>query len=315
MPELDPQMAEILKVMAEALKDRPDRTTMTAVEARAQTTATTEAFWNTDRPSLWSVYNLTIPGPDGPIPARLYDPGVSRPAPCLVYVHGGGWVICNLDSHDNLCRRLALAGGFMVLSVDYRLAPEHKFPAGLDDCLAAARWTAAQGSEWGIDTGRLVIGGDSAGANLSLASLMALRDAGEDLMRGGVLIYGAYSPDTESPSHKAYGDGSYVLSTDEMLWFWNHYIRSEEDNKNPLAVPLLGDVKGLPPLLVTAAEFDPLLDESHALVTKLIAAGQPHRFDLWPGVTHACIQMSRMLDAADKQIEDIAVWVRQALTE
>ena len=134
------------------MKDRPVRTTLSPVEARAQTSATFEAFWNADRPTLWAVYNHEIPGPDRPIRIRLYDPGVARPAPCLVYIHGGGWVICSLDTHDGVCRRLALAGGFLVASVDYRLAPEHKFPAGLEDCIAAVRWLAARGADWGIDT-------------------------------------------------------------------------------------------------------------------------------------------------------------------
>ena len=135
-------------------------------------------FWNANPPAVASVANFTIPGPGGPIAVRLYDPGVAAPAPCLVYLHGGGWVICSLDSHDDVCRRIALAGRVMVASIDYRLAPEHKFPAGLEDCIAATRWLAAHGEARGIDGRRLAIGGNSAGANLSLATLVALRDAG-----------------------------------------------------------------------------------------------------------------------------------------
>jgi acetyl esterase len=309
MPQLDPQMAAILALIAEAMKDRPARTTLPAAEARAQTNATFEAFWNTDRPTLWAVYNHMIPGPQAPIRIRLYDPGVTRPAPCLVYIHGGGWVICSLDTHDGLCRRLAQAGQLLVASVDYRLAPEHPFPAGLEDCLAAVRWIAANGGDWGIDTGRLAIGGDSAGANLALAALLSLRDAGEPPMRAGALIYGAYDPDLDTPSRQAYGDGSYILSADDMRWFWNHYL-GEADRRDPLAAPLHADLADLPPLLVTAAEFDPLLDDSARLVARLEAAGTPHRYVVWPGVTHACLHMTRMLDAAQRHIEDIAAWAR-----
>ena len=313
MPEPNPQMAAILALIAEAMKGRPERTSLSPVEARAQTSATTEAFWNADRPVLWAVYNHEIPGPGGPLRIRLYDPGAARPAPCLIYIHGGGWVICSLDTHDGVCRRLAQAGGFLVASIDYRLAPEHKFPAGLEDCVAAVRWLAEHGGAWGIDPARLAIGGDSAGANLALAVLLSLRDAGASPLRAGLLIYGAYAAytaDFESASQQAFGDGSYILSAADMRWFWNHYVRDEADNRNPLAVPLLADLAGLPPLLVTAAELDPLLDDSTALVAKLEAAGSPHRYVLWPGVTHASIQMTRMLDVAKDHTEAMAAWLR-----
>jgi acetyl esterase len=167
-----------------------------------------------------------------------------------------------------------LAGGFLVPSVDYRLAPEHKFPAGLEDCVAAVRWIAAHGAEWGIDTRRLAIGGDSAGANLSLATLLSLRDAGTSPMRSGVLIYGAYAADADTPLRCAYGDGSYIISNEDMRWFWGHYLNGEADKRNPLAAPLLADIRDLPPLLVTACAFDPLLDDSARLVARLKGRGQ-----------------------------------------
>ena len=316
MPELNPQMAEILALIEASMKDRPARTSLSAVEARAQGNATFEAFWNADRPTLWAVYNLQLPGEHGAIRIRLYDPGLARPAPCLIYIHGGGWVIASLDSHDGVCRRLAQAGGFMVASVDYRLAPEHKFPAGLEDCIAAARWLAHHGSAWGIDPARLAIGGDSAGGNLALATLLSLRDAHESPLKAGLLIYGAYLPytaDTETDSQAAYGDGSYVLSAADMRWFWDHYVSGPADNESPLAVPLLAEFKGLPPLMLTAAEFDPLLDDTTRLVARLEQAGVPYRYVFWPGVTHACIHMTRLLDVAQRHIEDMAAWVREQL--
>lgn len=313
MPQLDPQMAQILALINEAMKQRPLLPELTPAAARAQCNAAFEAFWNADRPVIWEVHNHEIAGPRGPVRVRLYDPGVERPAPCLIYIHGGGWVICSVETYDGVCRRLALAGRFMVASVDYRLAPEHKFPAGLEDCIAAVGWIAAHGGAWGIDPARLAIGGDSAGGNLSLATLLSLRDAREDLPRGGLLIYGAYAGDTDTPSARAYGDGSYVLSRADVRWYWDHYLRDQADRHNPLAVPLLADLKGLPPLLVTAAEFDPLLDDSRRLVARLEEAEQPHQFDLWPGVTHASINMTRMLDVAQTHIEEMAAWLRERL--
>lgn len=314
MAQLNPQMAEILALIEEAMQDRPERVSLSPVEARAQMNATFEAFWNADRPTLWAVYNHELPRPKGTIRVRLYDPGVRRPGPCLIYIHGGGWVIGSLDSHDGVCRRLALAGDFLVASVDYRLAPEHKFPAGLEDCLAAARWIAAHGADWGIDPGRLAIGGDSAGANLALAALLSLRDGGTSPLCAGLLIYGAYIPDGDTPSRDAYGDGRYIISNEDLRWFWGHYLNGEADRRHPLAAPLLADLRDLPPLLVTACEFDPLLDDSEHLVTRLQEAGVPHRYALWPGVTHACIHMTRMLDVAQSHIDDMASWVRERLS-
>jgi acetyl esterase len=313
VPQLDPQMVHILALINEAMKQRPLLPELTPVAARAQCNAAFEAFWNADRPVIWEVYNHEAPGPGGPVRVRLYDPGVERPAPCLIYVHGGGWVICSVETYDGVCRRLAQAGGFMVASVDYRLAPEHKFPAGLEDCVAVSRWIATYGGAWGIDAARLAIGGDSAGGNLALACLLRLRNARENLLRAGALIYGAYAADLDTPSALAYGDGSYVLSRADMRWYWDHYLRDEADRRDPLAVPLLADLEGLPPLLVAAAEFDPLLDDSRRLVARLEEAGQPHRFDLWPGVTHASINMTRMLDAAQTHIEGTAAWLRERL--
>jgi acetyl esterase len=219
VPQLDPQMAQILALINEAMKERPQLHALSPAAARAQCNAAFETFWNSDRPVVWEVYNHEIPGPRGPVRVRLYDPGVERPAPCLIYIHGGGWVICSIETYDGVCRRLALAGRFMVASIDYRLAPEHKFPAGLEDCVAAVRWIAARGGAWGIDPARLAIGGDSAGGNLSLATLLSLRDIREDLLRAGLLTYGAYAGDTDTPSARTYGDGSYVLSRADMRWY------------------------------------------------------------------------------------------------
>jgi acetyl esterase len=143
--------------------------------------------------------------------------------------------------------------------------------------------------------------------------LLRLRDAGASPLDAGLLIYGAYDAEIDSASQAAFGDGSYILSSADMAWFWKHYLRAEADRRNPLAAPLLADLEGLPPLLVTAAEFDPLLDDSTRLVARLEAAAVPHRYVLWPGVTHACLHMTRMLDVAQDHIEDMAAWVRAQL--
>ena len=309
MATVDPHMAKILELVA-SLNLAPFES-MGAAEARAAAEERNR-FWNETNPSVAAVRDLEIPGPAGAMRLRLYEPqGVPAKSGGLLYIHGGGWVICSLDTHDGVCRRLANLSGQRVASLDYRMAPEHPFPAPLDDCVAAAEWLQAHGPGLGIDPDRLAIGGDSAGANLTLATLLALRDRGRPLPRAGVLIYGAFSYDTTSPSHRAFGGGQYILSSAVMDWFANHYLPDPKMRENPLAAPLLADLEGLPPLYVSAAELDPLRDDSDRLCGRLAAAGVDFDYRLWRGVTHACIMFSRLLPAADMQLAEIADFVRR----
>ena len=214
MPEVDPHMAEILRLINGL--DLPPYEGMSGAEARAAAEER-NVFWNEGNPEVARVRDLSIPGPAGPMCVRLYEPaGVGATSPGILYIHGGGWVICSLDTHDGVCRRLANAAGLRVASLDYRMAPEHPFPAPLDDCVAAASWLMERGTELGINPERLALAGDSAGGNLSLATLLALRDRSQPLPQTAALIYGAFSADLDSPSHQAYGGGEYVLSTPTM---------------------------------------------------------------------------------------------------
>jgi acetyl esterase len=304
-------MAEILRLINRL--DLPPYESMSAADARAAAEER-NAFWNEGNPAVASARDLTLPGPGGPLPLRLYEPaGVAAPSPGVLYIHGGGWVICSLDTHDGVCRRLANASGLRVASLGYRMAPEHPYPAPLDDCIAAALWLRAHGRELGIDPDRLALAGDSAGANLSLATLLALRDRGESLPATAALIYGAFSADLDSTSHRRYGGGEYILSTPVMHWFWDHYVPDRSRRVDPLVSPLLADLHDLPPLYVSAAELDPLRDDSERLAGKLALAGVDFDYRLWRGVCHACIMMSRMLPAANRQIAEIAGFLRRRL--
>ena len=187
-PTLNPQMAEILRLIAG--QDLPPYESMSGAEARAAAEERNR-FWNEGNPEVGRVREATLPGPAGAMRLRLYEPeGVAPVSPAILYLHGGGWVICSLDTHDGVCRRLANAAGVRVASLDYRMAPEHPYPAPLEDCVAAARGIRSHGRELGIDPDRLALAGDSAGANLALAALLTLRDAGETLPRAAALIYG-----------------------------------------------------------------------------------------------------------------------------
>ena len=309
-PHLHPQMKQILEMMAQATEGQPKLWELTPIEARKTVEETFTQFWNADAPPIARTLDQEIDGPRGPIPVRLYDPGTAPPTPCLMYFHGGGFVVGSIAAYEGVCRRLANYSGFRVVSVGYRLAPEYKFPAGLDDCVASVCWIAAHGRALGIDPSRLFVGGDSAGANLSLVTATVIRDEGGPTLQGAVLIYGTFDTDLDTPSSKAFGGGEYFLSRRDMEWFFDHYINGPADGRNPRVAPLHADLRGLPPLLVTAAEFDPLLDDSRRLVERLRSIGAPHDWVLWPGVVHACINMTRMLDPAEGFLRDIAGWIQ-----
>jgi len=280
------------------------------VQAR-QAISRLQLFWSAGAPAVPHVEERTIPGASGPVRVRLYDPGVPAPAPTVIFLHGGGWVLCDIDLYDGVARQVAVRAGVRCLSVDYGLAPEHPFPIPVQDCVAAVRWAASDGKELGIDPDRMAIAGDSAGATLALATCLALRDAGEPLLRGAALIYGAFSDDAETPSQQTYGDGSYLLSTPEMKWYWDCYAPDSASRQEPLAVPLKANLQGLPPLYVAAAEFDPLRSDSEELVAKLKDIEAPVEFRLWPRMTHACLNLAGWVEAVRPEIDRIGEFVRR----
>jgi acetyl esterase len=249
---------------------------------------------------------LSIPGPAGTVPARLYAASQERSLPILVYFHGGGWVIGSLDTHDDLCRRLAIASGCLVVAVDYRLAPEHKFPAPVEDSFAATRWIAAHAKELGGDAKRLAVGGDSAGGNLATVVALLARDQGGPAIRYQLLIYPAVTKDFTLPSMKAYGEGL-ILTMTGMQWFWNHYLRLPADARDVRASPLLApSLKGLPPALVAIAEYDVLRDEGEEYAWRLQAAGVPVRLVRYDGMIHAFATMS----VVSRTLEIVQEWGR-----
>lgn len=237
------------------------------------------------------ITDRTIPGPGGDIPVRIYTPAGSGSKPCLVYFHGGGWVIGDISTTDSVCRVMANQTGAVVVSVDYRLAPEHKFPAPLDDCEAAVRWVAANASAIGVDASRVAVGGDSAGGNLSAAVALKLRDTSGPKLCFQLLIYPVTDHRLDSGSYKANGEG-HLLTTDMMRWFWDHYVSSPADSDNPYVSPLRAkDLSGLPPALVITAEYDPLRDEGEAYASAMQAAGVAVTTKRYDGLIHGFFPM------------------------
>jgi acetyl esterase len=307
---LDPQLAAVIRAIFTRWGDKPPVFELTPGEAR-NAVSTLQIFWSAGAPAIPHIEEKTIAGASGPIRLRLYDPGVPAPAPTVIFLHGGGWVLCDIDLYDGVARQIATRAGVRCLSVDYGLAPEHPFPVPVHDCVAAVRWAASEGKDFGIDPNRLTLLGDSAGANLALATCLVLRDAGEPLVRGAGLIYGVFSDDFATPSQQANGDGSYLLSTAEMKWYWNYYASEPAARQDPLAAPIRADLKGLPPLYVAAAEYDPLRSDSEELVARLTAIGAPVEFRLWPRMTHACLNLTGWVDAVKPEVDRIGEFLRQ----
>jgi len=259
------------------------------------------------------VESRTLPGPAGEIPVRIYAPSDARSLPALVYFHGGGFVIGSLDTHDGTCRSLANAIGCAVVSVDYRLAPEHKFPAGPEDCYAATRWVAEKGAEIGVDTARVAVGGDSAGGNLAAVVALMARDRHGPALRHQLLIYPVANHDYATASYEENKQG-YLLSREMMRWFWNHYLARPEDGENPYASPLrAASLAGLPPAHVITAEYDPLRDEGEALAARLLRDGVPTTQVRYDGMIHGFFSMTQMLDMAKRAVAEAATAVRASL--
>jgi acetyl esterase/lipase len=243
------------------------------------------------------VVDRTLPGPAGEIGARFYLPDTPEPGPAFVYFHGGGWVLGSLDAVDAVCRRLANAAGFAVVSVDYRLAPEHPFPGGLDDCYAAIRWVAEHGSEHGLDRDRLAVGGASAGGNLAAAVTLLARRQGPPLLFQ-LLVYPPLDHRAATGAERMRLDRPF-FSAEDLAWCWRNYLGDEEDGESPLASPLRAvDLRGLPPALLITAELDPLCDEAELYAARLREANVPARLARFDGVAHGFFSLSERLDAA-----------------
>src|SRR5438093_2846493 len=218
---------------------------------------------------LAAIEERRIPGLAGEIPLRVYTPETRAPRPLLVFFPGGGWVIGTFETHAAVCRHLAKQSGAVVVAVDYRLAPEHKFPAAADDCYAATKWVAENAAALGGDAARLAVGGDSAGGNLAAVVSLMARDRGGPAIALQLLVYPVTNHAYDTASYRENADG-YLLTRDSMVWFWNHYLRTAADGDNPLASPLRAkDLRGLPPAMVLTAEFDPLRDEGEAYAMRL----------------------------------------------
>lgn len=272
-----------------------------------------ELFATQDPPEpVGRVEDRMIPGADGEIPIRIYTPQGQGPFSVLVYFHGGGWVIGNHEAYDPTCRALTNAAGCLVVSVAYRLAPEHKFPAAPQDCYAALQWVAAHAAELQGNAARLAIGGDSAGGNLTAVVAQMARDRGGPPLVYQLLVYPVTDHGYDTGSYQENADG-YLLTKDAMVWFWNHYLRSAADGNDPQASPLRApNLHHLPPALVLTAEFDPLRDEGEAYARRLQEAGVPVTLKRYDGMIHGFFSLGKVFPQGQHAIQEAAKGLRAA---
>jgi acetyl esterase len=308
---LDP---DCLKVHAlYALAKRPPLELQTPTEARDGMTRS-RPILQPDPPEVAEVRNLTAQGPHGAIQMRLYRPlAPAAPLGVLIYFHGGGWVIGDLESHDALCRELANQSGHSVVAVDYRLAPEHRFPAAVDDAIAATQHIVAHATTLGIDPARIAVGGDSAGGNLAAVVAIALRGELAHPLSFQLLIYPAVDSNMSRPSINSNGD-VLPLTRNAMAWFWEHYSGGVDLRQNWRASPIsAADHSGLPPAYVATAGYDVLLDEGRAYADQLAAAGVVVTRQHYPGMIHGFITMGRLVAVANTATKDAALALKTAL--
>ena len=308
---LDPDAAFVFQAFQEA--GRPAYETLSPDEARDYYSQA-RFVTNPEPPKLKSVEPLAIPSPDGSISARVYTPlklrGVTGLAPGLVFFHGGGWVIGNLDTHDVACRKLADEGELIVISIDYRLAPEHKFPAAVDDAITATKWIAGHAKELGVDAARLFVGGDSAGGNLAAVVAIAARDGDGPALAGQVLIYPATDFEMTHPSHRE-PETSILLTHSVIRWFRDHYLNGISDIGNWRASPArAGTLAGLPPAYVMTAGADPLRDEGEEYANRLKEAGVAVTYRTFPGQFHGFFTMGKLLQQANVAAAEIGAWLK-----
>jgi len=315
MPEqkLHPQAQQVCDLIVAS--GRPPFETLPPAEARHAYLASRHILQPDSEPVDEVLSSLQATGPAGPIPLRLYrGKGVpkDRPQPALIYFHGGGWVIGDLESHDQLCRALANAMPSIVVAVDYRLAPEHKFPAAVEDAIAATRWIADNGARLGIDAARLAVAGDSAGGNLAAVVSLDARDRGGPRLVHQVLIYPGTDMRMGWPSLERHAQ-QLPLTRAGMQWFVAHYLRNEADKADWRASPLMASsLKDLPPALVITAGFDPLCDEGEAYAAALRKAGVRVAHERFEGQIHGFVSMGRIIADAGRAVAMSSAVLRQS---
>jgi acetyl esterase len=311
---VDPMIREFIREISRGFASYPDLASMTNAEIRQVAEGVRER-WRRGGPAMERVDERRIPAGDHSVRVRFYHPpretGEASAKACLVYMHGGGWTMFSLDTHDRVMREYAARSGLIVAGVDYALSPEAKFPTALQEVVHVIRWLEREGPSVGVDPSRLLAGGDSAGGNLALAASLQLRDSRHGSpVRGLLLNYGAYARHLSDEAIQQYGGPDFMLTAREMETFWTNYLGGSADAADPLASPILADPSGLPPTFLAVAECDILAEQNMEMGRRLETAGVVARTEVYRGATHSFLEAVSIAPLADRALGDAGEWMR-----
>jgi len=309
-PRWDPEMLAFSAMMEAEGAKHPPITLALPLDAARATTEALNLPLSAGGATMAESLDFWLPLRGRRIQCRFHRPE-SGPLPVLIYLHGGGWVWNSVDTHDRLMRDYAAGGGCAVIGPDYALSPEAAFPQALEECAAVVRWVAREGAAKGLDSSRIVLGGDSAGANLAMGVALLLRETDPDISLAGLLLnYGVFDSRTDTASYQEFADG-YFLTREKMRFYWNCYAPREADRVNPLAAPLRGDLKGLPPVLLHIAELDVLAAENLAMGKRFVAAGVALEQEVFPGTAHGFLRALNHVAKARDAVAKAGAWLSQ----
>lgn len=310
--DLDPDVRRFIRAMADSVARHPEFSTAPYPQVR-RWAEEIRAPWRQGGPAMYETQDLAVHTRHGNVHMRVHRPGKGK-LPGLVYLHGGGWTIFSIDTHDRVMREYAARAGCCVIGVDYALSPESRFPVALEQVVDVVQWLADAGEGLGIDARRLAIGGDSAGANLSVAASLMLRDQrSSPPLCAMILNYGAFIARCSAESCRRFDGPEYMLGCEEMSGYWRNYLRNDRDAENPLACPMLATLSGLPPAFLAIAECDILAEQNGEMARRLQASGVPTHSVVYAGASHSFIEAMSIAAVSSRALEDASGWLRKAL--
>jgi acetyl esterase len=311
--DLDPDIRRFIQSVGAAFARYPDFNAATPMRKR-QIAEEVRASWAAGGPVMAKRADFTIPSTLGPLRLRVHNPSPTPRKPALIYLHGGGWTLFSIDTHDRVMREYAARADVVVIGIDYALSPETRFPGALEQIVDAIRWIRQNSNDLDVDPERIALGGDSAGGNLTMAACLKLRDEGEaDVVRAMVLNYAAFDMTCSEEAHRRYGGEGYMLASDEMAEFWNHYVEGDADPKNPLLCPLHARLNSLPPAFLAIAECDILAEQNVAMAARLRAAGVPVEAVVYRGASHSFLEAVSIAAISSRALNETSRWLRSTL--
>lgn len=309
---LDPQIRRFVTLMSERWRQHPPLDRVSYVEAR-RVAEQVRSHWTQGGPRMEKTTEAMVPFAQGPVRIRAHIPSTARPLPALVYLHGGGWTFFSIDTHDRLMREYAARAGVVVVGVEYSLSPEMRFPRAIEETAAVIRWLGQTGATLCVDPGRIALGGDSAGAAMTIATCLKLRDEQQpDAIKAMLLNYGAFDAACSGESYQRYGQGGYLWDPGEMCGFWRNYL-GDTPPTDPLACPIHADVRGLPPAFSCIPECDVMYDEALAMAEKLRRAGVASNVATYAGATHSFLEAVSIAKVSDRGFADASRWLSDTL--